>query len=243
MCRCWKSGRRTVTPAEVDERPYSGRMDPRRLDRDVAGAAAAHQGLLAMLDQQLSSGSFDGTSPSRLPGWTIGHVLTHLARNADSIVRVLAAAERGEIIDRYEGGQARRDAEIEAGAPRPAEELVADVRSTIWSLEQTWSTHTRWDGRSREAQGREVEVSELPFMRWREVEVHRADLALGYDASDWPAEYVRRDLRLMEMRWNARRPMGMTGLPQAALDAPPHERLAWLLGRSSIGDLEPAGVF
>ena len=41
----------------------------------------------------------------------------------------------------------------------------------------------------------------------------------------------------MEMRWNARRPMGMTGLPQAALDAPPHERLAWLLGRTSIGDL------
>ena len=28
-------------------------------------------------------------------------------------------------------------------------------------------------------------------MRWREVEVHRADLGLGYDRSDWPAEYVR----------------------------------------------------
>jgi maleylpyruvate isomerase len=218
-------------------------MDARRLDRDVAGAAEAHQGLLAMLDQQLSAGSLDGSSLSRLPGWTIGHVLTHLARNADSIVRVLVAAERGEIIDRYEGGQPRRDAEIDAGASRPAEELVADVRSTIWTLEQTWATQTRWDGRSREAQGREIPVTELPFMRWREVEVHRADLGLGYEPSDWPAEYVRRDLRLMEMRWNARRPMGMTGLPQAALDAPPYERLAWLLGRISIGDLEPAGVF
>jgi maleylpyruvate isomerase len=213
------------------------------LDRDVAGAAAAHQGLLAMLDEQLNDGALDGSAPSRLPGWTIGHVLTHLARNADSMVRVLVAADRGEVIDRYEGGQARRDAEIEAGAPRPADELVADVRTTIWSLEQTWSTHTRWEGRSREAPGRESPVSELPFMRWREVEVHRTDLGLGYEPSDWPAEYVRRDLRLMEMRWNARRPMGMTGLPQAALDAPPYIRLAWLLGRTPIGDLEPAGVF
>jgi maleylpyruvate isomerase len=218
-------------------------MDARRLDRDVAGAAAAHQGLLTMLDEQLDAGSLDGSAPSRLPGWTIGHVLTHLARNADSIVRVLVAAEKGAVIDRYEGGQARRDGEIEAGAPRPATELVADVRITIWSLEQTWSTHTRWDGRSREAQGRELPVSELPFTRWREVEVHRADLGLGYEPRDWPAEYVRRDLRLMEMRWNARRPMGMTGLPPAALDAPPHERLAWLLGRTPLGDLEPAGVF
>lgn len=218
-------------------------MEARQLDRDVAGAAAAHQGLLAMLDECLGAGALDGAAPSRLPGWSIGHVLTHLARNADSMVRVFDAAERGEVIDRYEGGPARRNAEIDDGAGRPAAALVADVRSTIWRLEQTWSGQTRWDGRSREAPGNEVPIIELPFMRWREVEVHRADLGLGYESEDWPAEYVRQDLRLMEMRWNARRPMGMTGLPQASLDAPPHERLAWLLGRTSIGDLPPAGVF
>ena len=218
-------------------------MDARQLDRDVAGAASAHQGLLSMLDECLDAGTLDGAAPSRLPLWTVGHVLTHVARNADSIVRVLAAAERGEIIDRYEGGSARRNVEIDEGADRPADELVADVRATIWELEQTWSRQSRWDGRSREAPGREIPVTDLPFMRWREVEVHRADLGLGYGPADWPAEYVRQDLRRMEMRWNARRPMGMTGLPQAAIDAPPHERLAWLLGRTSIGDLEPAGVF
>jgi maleylpyruvate isomerase len=218
-------------------------MDARQLDRDVAGAATAHQGLLAMLDERADAGTLDGAAPSRLPDWTIGHVLTHLARNADSIVRVLEAAARGDVIDRYEGGLARRNAEIEAGAGRPAEELVADVRTTIWRLEQTWSVQSRWDGRSREGEGREIPITDFPFLRWREVEVHRADLGLGYEPTDWPAEYVRQDLRWMEMRWNARRPMGMTGLPQAALDAPPHERLAWLLGRTSIGDLEPAGVF
>jgi maleylpyruvate isomerase len=218
-------------------------MDARELDRDVAGVAASHQGLLAMLDEGLRGGTLDGSAATRLPGWTVGHVLTHLARNADSIVRVLAAAERGEVVDRYAGGQVSRNADIEAGASRPAGELVADVRDTIWRLEQTWSTQSRWDGRSREMGGNEIAVLELPFARWREVEVHRADLGLGYEPRDWPSEYVRRDLRLMEMRWNARRPMGITGLPPAALAAPPHERLAWLLGRTAIGDLEPAGVF
>ena len=43
----------------------------------------------------------------------------------------------------------------------------------------------------------------------------------------------------MEMRWNARRPMGLTGLPDAALRAPPHVRLAWLLGRTTIDGLSP----
>ncbi len=95
-------------------------MDARRLDRDVAGAAAAHQGLLAMLDEQLVADSLDGSAPSRLPGWTIGHVLTHLARNADSIVRVLVATEQGEVIDavRRRPGAPRlrnRDGRLTAG--------------------------------------------------------------------------------------------------------------------------------
>ena len=80
------------------------------------------------------------------------------------------------------------------------------------------------------------------FLRWREVEVHRADLGLGYGPDDWPAEYVRTELVGLEMRWNARRPMGLTGLPPAALAAPEPHRLAWLLGRAEIDGLDPAGV-
>jgi len=230
-----------MTPSRRLAHRTLSEVDARQLDRDVAGVASSHQALLAMLDAGAESGTLDGSAPSRLPGWTVGHVLTHLARNADSIVRVLSAADRGETVARYAPGQ--RDADIEAGAGRPADELVADVRTTIWALEQAWSMHTRWDGHGREGPDREIPVTELPFLRWREVEVHRTDLGLGYEPADWPAEYVRRDLRLMEMRWNARRPMGMTGLPPEALAAPPHERLAWLLGRASLGDLAPAAVF
>jgi maleylpyruvate isomerase len=218
-------------------------MDERRLRQHLAGAAAAHRGLLAMLDEPAAGDRVNVAAPSRLPDWTIGHVLTHLARNADSIVRVLLAAERGEVVDRYEGGGPGRDAEIEAGRQRSASEQVDDIRRSIERLEQQWSVQTRWDGHSRETSGREIPVGDLPFMRWREVEVHRADLGLGYEPSDWPSAYVRQELVTLEMRWNARRPMGLTGLPEGALRQPPHVRLAWLLGRTTIDGLEPAGFF
>jgi maleylpyruvate isomerase len=184
----------------------------------------------------------DVAAPSLLPRWTIGHVLTHIARNADSMVRVLDAAERGEVVERYPGGASTRDAEIDAGWARPRDEQVADVVATSERLELAWSRQTRWDGLSQETDGREITVARLVFARWREVEVHRADLGVGYGPEDWPAEYVREDLGVMEMSWNARRPMGMTGLPDAARRLPPHTRLAWLLGRVEVDGLEPAGI-
>jgi len=35
------------------------------------------------------------TEPSALPGWTRGHLLTHLARNADALVNLLTWARTG----------------------------------------------------------------------------------------------------------------------------------------------------
>ncbi|MGI9031815.1 MAG: maleylpyruvate isomerase family mycothiol-dependent enzyme [Ilumatobacteraceae bacterium] len=216
----------------------------RDLDRDVAGAAAAHQRLLTTLDEALADGRLDVARPSRLPDWTVGHVLTHLARNADSMVRVLEAAGRGEVVDRYPGGTAGRNAEIEAGHARPATEQVDDVRRTIWRLDQAWAAppHEAWEGRGREASGSELAVRYLPAARRREVEVHLVDLDIGAEPDGWPTEFVRLELREMEMRWNARRPMGITGLPPEALAAAPHDRLAWLYGRLSLPGLGPAGV-
>jgi len=195
-----------------------------------------------MLDEALAEGRLDVAVPSRLPDWTVGHVLTHVARNADSIVRVLEGSRRGEIVERYVGGSSARNSAIEAGAARPAAEQVDDVRRTIWRLEQTWAGDVNWDGQSLELTGRLLAVRALPHQRRREVEVHRVDLGLGYEPADWPAEYVRLELRELEMRWAARRPMGLTGLPPEALALTPYERLAWLLGRQDIDGLEPAGV-
>lgn len=209
------------------------RLDTKALDRDVAGAAAAHQRLLATLD---AAGAVDPGAPSRLPGWTIGHVLTHVARNADSHHRLLDG------LSQYEGGAESRAADIEAGAGRSFDALVADVRDAIWRLEQRWAGQADWSGSAHASRG-EVRRTDLPFMRWRETDIHHTDLALGYDFADLPAEYVRLELRRLEMMWASRRPMGMTSLPPPALARPPHERLAWLFGRVELDDVEPAGLF
>ena len=142
---------------------------------------------------------------------------------------------------RYPGGSAQRDADIEQGSGRPVDALVADVRATSARLEATWDemTDEAWDGQ-RTFDGLE-RVDSLPFARWREVEVHHADLGLGYTSEDWPAGYVRRDLAAKTMAWRARMPMGLTELPAAALALSPGDRLAWLLGRREVDGLPAVG--
>src|SRR5437870_836296 len=67
---------------------------------------------------------------SPLPGWSVGHVLSHVARNADSHTRRAQAASRNEVVDQYAGGWEGREAEIAAGADRTARELIDDVRDS-----------------------------------------------------------------------------------------------------------------
>jgi maleylpyruvate isomerase len=56
----------------------------------------------------------DARGPSLLPGWTRGHVLTHLARNAEGGTRLLGWARTGAASYEYESVAARADA-IEEG--------------------------------------------------------------------------------------------------------------------------------
>src|ERR1041385_6710494 len=69
----------------------------------------------------------DLTGPSRLPGWTRGHVVTHVARNAEALTRLLAWARTGIEPPMYPSAQAR-DADIEAGAARPQPAQLDDLR-------------------------------------------------------------------------------------------------------------------
>src|SRR3954471_17344691 len=89
-----------------------------------AGIRASH----AVLHDRLA-GLDDATArrPSLLPGWTVGHVVTHIARNADSVVRRLAGAVGGRLVPQYPGGLDGRTREIEDGAGRSAAELLADL--------------------------------------------------------------------------------------------------------------------
>jgi maleylpyruvate isomerase len=219
----------------------NSRDSSRDLDRDVEGCAAAHQRLLADLDDLTDE---QARQASLLPDWTVGHVLTHIARNGDAFTRMLESADRGESVEMYEGGFDARAAAIEAGASRSARELVADVRRSIYALEGQWAstTETGWDGTGIGVFG-EIPMADVPFRRWREVEVHHIDLGLAATIADWSPLYVRLELERMTMAYAARRPMGLTELPPEALALAPHERLAWLLGRREIEGLAPASVF
>ncbi len=189
----------------------------------------------AELVDHLRSADADPRRPSTLPGWTLGHVLTHLARNADGHLSMLAGRRQ------YPHGVAGRNADIEAGAGREWGELVADVAATAGQLDAAFAERRDWSGSSTMLSG-ERPTALLPLLRQREVEVHRSDLGLGYGFADMPTDYVRADLRLMEMLWRARRPMGLTPLPEAALALDPSTRLAWLMGRAEVDGLPPAGV-
>src|SRR2546426_9875693 len=121
-------------------------VPPDDLDRQLDEVRASRAGFL---DALVALGPAEGVLgvPSLLPGWTRGHVLAHLARNADAFVGALAGARRGEPTAMYPRGVAGRNADIEAGARRPASEIVADVVATAAALDEAWSAMTpaAWD--------------------------------------------------------------------------------------------------
>ena len=208
-------------------------IDERELAADLDAVLTSHAALVAHLS---ALDPVDPASPSLLPAWTVGHVLSHLARNADGIVNVMSGGP--QYADGFEG----RAAEIEAGASRAWDALVDDVELTCAAVAEAFARCDDWTGAATMLAG-DRPMAMVPFLRQREVEVHRADLGLGYSFADMPARYLRKELRTMEMLWRARKPMGMTPLPPAALALPPPTRLAWLMGRVEVDGLSPAGVF
>jgi maleylpyruvate isomerase len=155
----------------------------------IEGVRAAHGRLHATVAELTDA---TARQPSRLPGWSVGHVLTHLARNADSVVRRLEAADEDRLVDQYADGT--REAEIEAGANRSAALLAADVLAADAAVERLIATlpDAVWDRPVRRSgpAGGTVPAQRLLYSRWREVEVHHVDLGLAYTAADWPAELV-----------------------------------------------------
>jgi len=162
------------------------RMVSRWVVPDLTAVRAAHARLLAVIDGLTDAAA---RRPSLLPGWTVGHVLTHVARNADSFIWLAEGAAAGEVRDQYPGGFEQRQAEIEAGARRPAAELVDDVRATGERLEADFDGVTDWEAPVRTMLG-EVPLRELLFRRVREVEIHTSDLDLEHTWEDWSEAFV-----------------------------------------------------
>jgi maleylpyruvate isomerase len=191
----------------------------------TAACLASHRRLLATtagIDEEVAR------RPSLLPGWTVGHVLTHIARNADGHVRRLEGALRGEDLDRYPGGSASRAADIEAGAGRPAAELVDDVARSAAALEATWARCAAAGWPNGELMASDNwPVTASASRRLREVEIHHSDLGLAYRPEDWPQAYVDWEL-----------PGAIEALA-GRLAEPGDDRrlLAWLAGRAAAPEV------
>lgn len=187
-----------------------------------AGCAQSHQRLLDWLDARPS---IDVASASLLPGWTVGHVLSHIARNADGCRNMLDGAALGEIWPMYPGGMDQRSRGIEDGAPRPLAEQVADIRESTRHLEQTWQSLApdAWHGEALGPFGK-IPVDMVPLRRWREVEIHWLDLGLGYTWPQWPDAFVAADLDNRRSAFGQPVPDDIVALGEKA-------ELAWLFSR------------
>jgi len=193
-----------------------------RPSETLLACAASHARLVADVANMSEN---NAREPSRLPNWSRAHLITHLARNADSFSWLVDGARLGERRQQYpEVGM--RDRDIAAGSTRSKSELYEDLALALEGLEVAWSKlgDDQWtivqDGSSGE-----LEMSEIVFRRLREVEIHHVDLDVGYSASDWPALYVEGELRRQLER-----------LPGRA----DHTSLvAWLVGRSDVPEFDP----
>jgi maleylpyruvate isomerase len=137
----------------------------------------------------------DVRAPSRLPGWTRGHVLTHLARGAEALTNVLHGARTGEPTRAYASQQARDEA-IERGAGRSAEDLLADVTAGAEKFRAAVAIvpDDAWERQVRVLDYAEFPALQLLTRRLVEVELHHTDLGAGYGPDDWPARFAGMDL-------------------------------------------------
>ena len=188
------------------------------IDGCLAAQASLDSGLVGLDDAT-------ARSPSKLPGWSVGHVLTHIARNADSVVWRLEGAARGELREQYPGGLEQRRDDIEAGAGRPADDLVTDVRDSSAAVARVAAglPDAAWDAPSRTSRGVVEPARDAIFSRWREVVVHHGDLGLG--PVPLPPALVA--------AWLARE------LPRLGERTDPSALLAWVIGRGDAPELAP----
>jgi maleylpyruvate isomerase len=220
--------------------------DPLGLLDDLARADAR---LMATVDALSPA---DLAAPSPLPGWSRGHVVTHLARNADGLGNLLTWAKTGVETPMYATATARAEG-IEAGASRPLEIQVEDLRDACgrFSAQAAAMPAAAWAYSYGPDRGSAAYVI---WRRLREVEIHHVDLGSGYRTSDWPDAFTSRLLR--ELTTHRDSPIAIAlaadsgehwqigpGTPGVTVHGPGHRLAAWISGRSTGDDLTvaPAG--
>jgi maleylpyruvate isomerase len=135
--------------------------------------------------------------PSRLPGWSRAHVVTHLARNADALVNLLTWARTGVEHPMY-ASRADRDADIEEGADRLAQLLREDVRaaSARFMVAATDLPTRAWTAPVVARLQGPIPAADVPAMRLHEVWVHLVDLGVELTFADIPPDHLEHVLEM-----------------------------------------------
>jgi maleylpyruvate isomerase len=185
---------------------------------------------------------------SRLPGWSRGHLLAHVSRNADALVNLLTWARTGEETPMYADGDTR-DKDITAGAGRPLDEQIEDLRASAERFDQAVARlpPAAWAAQVALRGGRVIAAAEIPWRRLVEVRLHHVDLGIGYGVPDLPADFAARELavladgltghegiaavRLRDTESGAVRIIGAAAEPDVTVSAATRPLLAWLSGR------------
>ncbi|MDJ0381370.1 maleylpyruvate isomerase family mycothiol-dependent enzyme [Streptomyces sp. G-G2] len=181
---------------------------------------------------------------SRLPGWSRGHVLAHLARNAEALVNVFEGRPM------YESATAR-DADIERDAGRDLVQQLEDVRNSADAFQAVAGAPQDWSRTVELRNGVTDGASRVPFRRLVEIELHHVDLGIGYELADLPDEFTAREIEFLADRWSGHPEVppvtlasddgrtwhtGSADGSPVTLTGTPAQLLAWLAGRGDKGD-------
>lgn len=222
-----------------------------------------------LLGDTIALADEDWRAPSRLPGWTRGHVATHLARQADAVARLVTGVLEGHPGQMYPSDEARA-AEIEAGADRAGRDLQNDLDTSAAALDGLFARIDEagaWDAPVTLRGGREAVAGALPLARLAEVVLHRVDLDAGFALDAVPEDTARTllaaaaerlagrftvpvRLRATDAPQHSEDPAGSLPLlgPARATTEPTEVRgttaelLGWLTGRSSDVPSDAAGI-
>ncbi|MFC5800581.1 maleylpyruvate isomerase family mycothiol-dependent enzyme [Streptomyces formicae] len=219
-------------------------IDPVRDLTSVREATERLLGAAAGLDNAAAA------EPSRLPGWSRGHVLAHIARNADALVNVFEGRPM------YESAVAR-EADIERDAPRPLAVQLDDVRASGERFQSAGAADADWSRVVELRNGVRDAAARVPFRRLIEVELHHVDLGIGYELEDLPAEFTEREIGFLAERFAGHKDVpatdvaaddgrkwttggGAQGGPVVVRGAAA-DLLGWLCGRRDGSALKVAG--
>ncbi|MDF3288694.1 maleylpyruvate isomerase family mycothiol-dependent enzyme [Streptomyces silvisoli] len=203
----------------------------------VSDAAATREATQQLIEAVSALDPSAVAEPSLLPGWSRGHVLAHLARNADALVNLLTWARTGEETPMYSSEEAR-DKDIEEGAKRPLPEQLDDLRRSAERFDQAVAAMPpqAWAAQVGTRHGGVLPAAEIPAKRLAEIHLHHVDLGIGRSCVDLPDDFAAREVASIIDRLSGREGVAAVRLHDTETGE------TWDIGAAESPDLTVSGT-